>query len=79
MWIALVLLSVVHAGRIMPGKESNLPSRKTRKAIGKANVKGRATGGAVLPVYNPAEQSSGEIPLSNGPAKVEPNVGYPGI
>ncbi len=31
MLLALVLLNVVHPGRIMPGKESDIPSRKSRK------------------------------------------------
>lgn len=31
MLVAFVLLNVVHPGRIMPGKESDLPSRKDRK------------------------------------------------
>jgi hypothetical protein len=31
MLIALVILNVFHPGRIMPGKESNLPNRKERK------------------------------------------------
>lgn len=35
MFIALVLLNICHPGRIMPGKESDFPSRKVRKAMGK--------------------------------------------
>lgn len=31
MLTALVLLNVVHPGNVMPGKESDLPSRKERK------------------------------------------------
>ena len=42
MLFALVLLNIVHPGRIMPGKESNFPSRKQRKAAGK-NIRGRAS------------------------------------
>lgn len=34
MLIALVILNVFHPGRIMPGKESELPSRKQRKVEG---------------------------------------------
>jgi hypothetical protein len=34
MLLALVVLSFVHPGRIMPGKESNLPSRRERKVEG---------------------------------------------
>ncbi|KAG8529744.1 uncharacterized protein KY384_005225 [Bacidia gigantensis] len=42
MLIALALFNVVHPGRIMLGKESNFPSRKDRKAVGKDHVWGRA-------------------------------------
>ena len=31
MFVALVLFNVVHPGRIMPGRDSDLPSRKERK------------------------------------------------
>ena len=31
MFIALVLLNIVHPGKVMPGKESDFPSRKERK------------------------------------------------
>ncbi|KAL5333718.1 RTA1 like protein-domain-containing protein [Aspergillus crustosus] len=34
MLVALVLLNVVHPGRIMPGKDSDMPSRKERKKTG---------------------------------------------
>lgn len=34
MLLALVALNIVHPGRIMPGKESDLPSRKERKRAG---------------------------------------------
>jgi hypothetical protein len=33
MLIALVLLNAVHPGRIMPGKDSDMPSRKQRKTM----------------------------------------------
>ena len=49
MFIALVLFNIVHPGRIMPGKESDFPSRKQRKVIGKKNVRGRMAD--ALPVY----------------------------
>lgn len=64
MFIALVLLNVVHPGRLMPGKESDLPSRKSRKEMGKKNVRGRAMGGSALPMYTPAGQSNSVV--SNG-------------
>ena len=35
MLVALVLFNVVHPGRIMPGKESDFPSRKERKLLKK--------------------------------------------
>lgn len=35
MFVALVLLNICHPGRIMPGKESDFPNRKVRKAMGK--------------------------------------------
>jgi hypothetical protein len=31
MFTALVLLNIVHPGWVMPGKQSDLPSRKERK------------------------------------------------
>jgi RTA1 like protein len=34
MLFALVILNILHPGRIMPGEESNLPSRKERKLEG---------------------------------------------
>ncbi len=33
MFIALVLLNIYHPGRVMPGNESDLPSRKERKQL----------------------------------------------
>lgn len=48
MFIALVLLNVIHPGRIMPGKESDLPSRKERKAAKRYNKVGSLEGGASL-------------------------------
>ncbi|KAJ5107809.1 hypothetical protein N7456_004484 [Penicillium angulare] len=33
MLIALVLLNIVHPGRLMPGKDSDMPSRKQRKNL----------------------------------------------
>jgi hypothetical protein len=32
MLCALVLLNVIHPGRLMPGKENDIPGRKERKA-----------------------------------------------
>ena len=42
MLIALASFNIVHPGRIVPGKESDLPSRKMRKQAGKHYVWGRA-------------------------------------
>jgi hypothetical protein len=44
MFIASVLFNIFHPGRLMPGKESNMPKRKERKALRKAGEgpKGRA-------------------------------------
>ena len=44
----------------MPGKESNLPSRKLRKAVGKNNVRGRVDAGSGLPLYERAAEGSDE-------------------
>lgn len=33
MLLALVLLNAVHPGRLMPGKDSDMPSRKQRKKM----------------------------------------------
>ncbi|KUJ14207.1 uncharacterized protein LY89DRAFT_736254 [Mollisia scopiformis] len=40
MFLALVLFNIVHPGRIMSGKESNIPSRKERKLKGLCNKPG---------------------------------------
>ncbi|KAL6796153.1 RTA1 like domain-containing protein [Trichoderma sp. SZMC 28013] len=40
MLFALVILNFIHPGRIMPGKESDLPSRKERKVDGIYNKSG---------------------------------------
>jgi hypothetical protein len=44
MLFALVILNVFHPGRIMRGKESDLPSRKERKANGIHNKSGSLAG-----------------------------------
>jgi len=67
MLLALVLLAVFHPGRLMPGKQSDFPSRKERKAMGKGNVHGRV--GGALPLY----ERSGEGMVA------EPNPTYPKI
>jgi len=69
MLFALVVFNVVHPGRVMPGKESDFPSRKERKAIGKKNVRGRAEAGRTLPLYETAraEGSQGDREQSRNP------------
>ena len=42
----------------MPGKESDFPSRKERKAAGKNNVRGRAGVEGDLPLYESARSIS---------------------
>ena len=43
----------------MPGKESDFPSRKQRKAAGKNNIRGRAgVEGSSLPLYESARSMS---------------------
>jgi len=54
MLCALVLLNVVHPGRIMPGREYDFPGRKERKAKGKNGIRGRAGLGGELPMYETA-------------------------
>ncbi len=54
MLIALVLFNVFHPGRLMPGQESNLPSRKVRKMWKREGVQPRGRMGeeVLLPQYN---------------------------
>ena len=53
MMIALVLYNIFHPGRLMPGRESNLPSRKERKNLKKQGQKphGRINDEYLLPKY----------------------------
>ena len=57
----------------MPGKDSDLPSRKERKIIGKKNVKGRMGGG--LPLYDLTSSMRGAEPDSGA----ERDVTYPEV
>ncbi|KAL9087134.1 MAG: hypothetical protein Q9165_006785 [Trypethelium subeluteriae] len=55
MWLALVLYLVFHPGRLMPGKESDFPSRKERKELSrmmKSGEMGKQEFG-LLPVQQP--------------------------
>ena len=58
MLFALVIFNIVHPGRVMPGKESDFPSRKEREAVGKKNIRGRAEAGRSLPLYETARAES---------------------
>ena len=57
----------------MPGKESDFPSRKQRKAIGKKNVRGRTARN--LPVY----ESTTDVLVMEPTAQVEKNPTYPKV
>jgi hypothetical protein len=48
MLLALVLLNFLHPGRIMPGKDSDLPSRKQRKVKGIRNKGEKINGGSTF-------------------------------
>ncbi|KFY89858.1 hypothetical protein V500_05422 [Pseudogymnoascus sp. VKM F-4518 (FW-2643)] len=50
MLCSLVILNVIHPGRVMPGEESNLPSRKERKVQGIYNKSEKISGGSRLTV-----------------------------
>ena len=56
MWIALVLYVVFHPGRLMPGKESDFPSRAERKELGRMMKTGQLSkeNHGLLPVQEPA-------------------------
>ena len=73
MFIALVLFNLVHPGQMMPGNESDLPSRKERKAIGKKNVRGRMAGD--LPLYELTPSNRAARPA----AEAERNPTFPKI
>lgn len=57
----------------MPGKESDFPSRKQRKAIGKKNVRGRMAGD--LPLYESSANAQVALPAP----EAEKNPTYPTI
>lgn len=50
MFIALVLFNLVHPGKVMPGKESDFPSRKERKNFSRDGTFNRGT--ELLPSNN---------------------------
>lgn len=59
MMIALVLYNIFHPGRLMPGAESNLPSRKVRKEWKKTGQAphGRMGEDVLLPKYQSLDNS----------------------
>lgn len=57
----------------MPGKESNFPSRKERKAMGKNNVGGRV---GALPLYERPSENSVAEPNPTFPKIDESSVSY---
>jgi len=56
MFLALVVFNVIHPGRIMPGKESDFPSRKERKNYFKAGSPGNSLD--LLPTTEPVGSAS---------------------
>ena len=64
MLACLVLFNIFHPGRLMPGKESDFPSRKQRKAAGKNNTMGRAA--MALPLHERSSSNPDEELGSHG-------------
>lgn len=75
MWIASILLNIFHPGRLMPGHESNLPSRKVRKGLKKEGKvpQGRAGEDYLLPKY---ETSSADVSQRGASIGYEPVQGH---
>ena len=75
MLIALVLFNIFHPGRLMPGRESNLPSRKERKILKKEGKRpqGRIGEDYLLPKY---ESTSGDVSRNSLPIAYEPVQGH---
>lgn len=71
MLLACVLLNIIHPGRVMPGKESDFPSRKQRKAVGKNNIRGRAGVAGSLPLDETARPNSPHEPAGLNPTYPE--------
>jgi len=55
MWIAIFLFNIVHPGKIMPGKESDLPSRKEYRRLKKANKEAMVRSGGIPLEFTYAE------------------------
>ena len=72
MFVALVLFNVVHPDRIMPGKESDLPSRKERKRLNNA----RSTEGGDLQLPSVALDSYQPLGKPRPDSEVVPTHGY---
>ena len=73
MFIALALFNIFHPGRLMPGRESNLPSRKERKILKKEGKRpqGRMGEDYFLPKYETAsaDASRNGLPMGYEPAQ----------
>jgi hypothetical protein len=76
MALALYLFNAIHPGRIMPGKESDLPSRKTRKMWKKQGIPEAGRGDAeLLPVSQPISQEhSSNVPYESELYRVDDGV-----
>lgn len=75
MWIASILFNVFHPGRLMPGQESNLPSRKVRKNLKKEGKQpqGRAGEEYLLPKF---ETTSADMSRNSLPATYDSSQGH---
>ena len=64
MWIALVIYNVVHPGRLMRGKEADLPSGKLRRGLRKQGLvmRGRLGADYLLPKYQSGATSRDSSP-----------------
>lgn len=80
MLLALVLLNIIHPGRLMPGKEYDFPTRKQRKAVGKRNIRGRAGIGQSLPLYenvlSKSQDEQAELRPTRPTYKTEERISY---
>jgi len=83
MFIALVLFNVFHPGRMMPGKESNWPKRKERKAMKKAGETPQGRAGEYQPLAKeryqspePADTEMGRVQFARDFTTEEGNITY---
>lgn len=75
MLLALVVFNVVHPGRIMPGKESDFPSRKERKNYFRTSSRNSVV---LLPITEPVVPASTPEEVNSHPKSqdVVPSTGY---